>query len=240
MKKALVILVGASMAFSVGCFQAYDLRISDTVEKLKYLRDLNKNTEEADKSSKLVAAKIYIRAPKGLKRAQTFTMAPIEQGKFDVAESFIDTSSQATLHILARSNAPKPATKKEANPAPTAARGDFTTDVVDLVKSAYSTELDAAQLKPANPDAHGRKPVQYRSTSFEANGKRVEVYFHGAKGSPAQVALIFEGPPDALKSLLSQINYSLNSLAVGPVADSRFRTGDDFSEEAGAAAQAVF
>ncbi len=240
MKRALAILVGASLAFSVGCFQAYDMRVNDSVERLRYLKSLTKNTEEPDKNSKLVAAKVYIRAPKGLTRAQTFTMAPIEPGKFDAAESFIDTSTQATLHVLARSNAPATPTKKGANPAASAARGDFTADVVDLIKGAYSTELDAAQLKPVSPDAHGRKAVQYRSTTLDAGGKKVEVYFHGAKGDPAQVALIFEGPPDALKNLVNQINYSLNSLAVGNAAATRYNSGDDASEEASAAAQAVF
>lgn len=237
MKRALAILVGASLAFLVGCFHAYDDRVTDSVERLRYLRNLTKNTEEPDKNSKLVTAKVYIRAPKGLTRAQTFTMAPIDTGRFDAAESFIDTSTQASLHVLARSNAPATPTKKGATPA--AARGDFTADVVDLIKGAYSTELDAAQLKPVSPDAHGRKAVQYRSTSLDAGGKKVEVYFHGAKGDPAQVALIFEGPPEALKSLVNQINYSLNSLAVGNLAGTRY-SGDDASEEASAAPQGVF
>lgn len=234
MKRALAILVGASLAFSVGCFQAYDIRVTDSVERLRYLRDLNSNTEDPpDKSSKLNPS-VFLRPPKGLKRAQTFTMAPIEPGKFDAAESFIDTSTQATLHVLARSHAPATPTKKASA---TAARGDFTADVVDLIKGAYSTELDAAQLKPFQPDAHGRKPVSYRSTKFDANGKKVEVYFFGTKEGPAQVALVFEGPPDSLKT--SQINYSLMSLAVGNLAATRYN-GDVASEEGSSAAPAVF
>ena len=71
---------------------------------------------------------------------------------------------QASLHILARSNAPKPAAAKKAqgpNPAdgadqppPPAARGEFVADVLDFIKSAYSTDINASQLKPVEPNSH--------------------------------------------------------------------------------------
>ena len=155
MKRVLGILAGASLALAIGCAQSYDLRLDETIENMKYQQDLDKNTEEPPAKSNLETAKIYIRAPKGLKGpAQTFAFV-IEQGKFDVADSFIDQEKQASLHILARTNAPKPATpKKGPNPsdgmepaAPTAARGDFTADVLDFIKGAYSTDIEASQLK---------------------------------------------------------------------------------------------
>ncbi len=239
MKWVLAILVGASLACSFGCFNAYDVRLNYSLENRRYLKSLDKNTEPPDSKSKLVTAQIYIRAPKGLKPAQTFVMGPVEAGKFDVSESFIDTSNQASLHILARSNAAKATTKKGANPAESAARGDFTTDVIDLVKSAYSVELDAAQLKPVQADAYIGKKLTYKSATVNANGKEVKVYFRGAKGDPAQVALVFEGPKEALDGLKAQVNYSLNSLDVGAAATRRYNNGDDLSGEESAPA-AVF
>jgi hypothetical protein len=238
MKRVLLVLVGVSMACSFGCFQAYDVRLNYSLENRKYLKSLDKNTEPPESASKLKPAKVYLRAPKGFKLAQTFVMGPVEPNKFDVSESFIDTSKQASLHILARSTfTPKPATKKGANPSaePAAARGDFTTDVIDLVKSAYSVDLDAAQLKSVQPDAYGGKKQTYRSATLDADGKQIKVYFHGAKGEPAQVAFVFEGPKEALGGITKQIDYSLNSLAVGSAADSRYNNGDGLSGEETAA-----
>ena len=243
MKRVLGILVGASLALVIGCAESYDLRLDQTIQNLKYRQDLNKNTEKAPAKSNLETAKVYIRPPKGLiGPAQTFAFV-IEQGKFDAADSFIDQEKQASLHILARSNAPKQATpKKGPNPtegmepaAPTAVRGDFTTDVLDFIKGAYSTDIVASQLKSAPIQAHGgRKGLTYKSATLDLANKEVKVYFYGDKSGP-QAALIFEGPKDSLKGLASQIDYSLNSLVLGPRATTLYNGGDELAEEAAAA-----
>jgi hypothetical protein len=248
MKRVLGILASASLALVIGCAQSYDMRLDETLKNLEYKRDLDNNTENPPANTALQKANVFIRAPKGLKRAQTFALV-IDQGKFDITDSFIDEKTQASLHILARTNAPKATPKKTTNPgegaeepqAPTAARGDFTTDVLDFIKSAYSTDFDAAQLKGYQPGTHGgRKPVSYRSATIDTNAKQVKVYFFGDKNSPAQVALIFEGTKDSLKGISSKIDYSLNSLAVGPRAASLYGGQDEFGGEEGPTGPPVF
>jgi hypothetical protein len=243
MKRVLGILVGASLAISIGCANSYDLRIEQTLENMRYRRDLDRNTEAPPTKSNLETAKIYLRAPKGLKGpAQSFPYV-VEPGKFDIADSFIDPDKQTSLHILARTNAPKPPTKKAAGPpaegadqpAPAAVRGDFTSDVLDFIKSAYSTDFDASQVKPVSTDTHGRKGVPYKGATIETGNKVVKVYFHGEKTGPAQVALIFEGTKESLNSLSSQISYSLNSLVIGPKATSIYGGQDELAAEEGAA-----
>jgi len=249
MKRVLGILAGAFLALSIGCAQSYDIRVEKTLDNLKYRRDLERNTDAPPAKSNLEKEKIYVRAPKGLKGpAQTFAFV-IEPGKFDVADTFIDQEKQASLHILARSNAPKPAAaaKKSPNPTdtpdqapPPVARGEFTSDVLDFIKSAYNTDLEAAQLKSVEPNSHGRKSIQYKNATLDLGNKQVKVYFHGDKNSPAQVALIFEGTKESLRNLISQIDYSLNSLVVGPKATNFYNGQDELSEEGPAVPTGVF
>ena len=61
----------------------------------------------------------------------------------------------------------------------------------------------------------------------------MKVYFYGDKNGPAQVALIFEGPKESLSSLSAQINYSLNSLVVGPKAPNAYSGQDELAGDEG-------
>ena len=81
-------------------------------------------------------------------------------------------------------------------------------------------------------DARG---VTYKSATLDLTNKEVKVYFYGDKNGPGQVALIFEGPKEALKDLVSKIDYSLNSLVVGPRASSLYNGQDELAEEGAAA-----
>jgi hypothetical protein len=244
MKRVLGILAGMSLALAIGCAQSYDLRVEETIKNMRYRRDLDKNTEAPPTKSNLENAKIYLRAPKGFKGpADTFAPVPdIDKGKFDIADSFFDQGKRASLHILARTNAPKAPTKKGPNPPgaaeqpATAVRGDFTADVLDLIKGAYNTDIESAQLKPTEPNAHGRKSITYKSATLDLNDKQLKIYFHGDKNGPAQVALIFEGPKEALHDLVTQIDYSLNSLVLGPRASSFYSGQDELAGEEGPAA----
>ena len=252
MKRLLGLLAGASLALAIGCAQPYDVRISDTIEWLKYKRDLGKNTEQPPAgSSSLGTAKVYIRAPKGLAMAKTFGFV-LEPGKFDSSESFLASEKQTSLHILARSNAPKATTKKAPGPPgappkqpgeeppPQAVRAEFTADVLDFIKAAYSTDLEASQLKDYKAPSHGRSSVPYKRAVLDLGDKQVQVYFHGDKNSPAQVALVFEGTKDALSKISTQIDYSLTSLRIGPAATNLYNGGDEMSGEEAQAPAGVF
>jgi hypothetical protein len=250
MKRLLGILVGAGLALSIGCAGSYDYRLEDSLKNLVYRRNLDKNTEAPPSKSNLEKEKVYIRAPKGMKQLAATFAYNVEQGKFDITDTILDPDKQVSLHILARNNAPKAAAtpKKGPNPSgeadtpPPANRGDFTTDVLDVIKSAYSTDLESSQLKGYDPPAQGtRKSVPYRSASKELGDKEVKVYFFGDKNQPAQVALIFEGPKDAIRGMITKIDYSLNSLAVGARANSLYNGQDDLAgDEAAASGPAVF
>ena len=123
MKRVLGILVGASLALSIGCAQSYDFRMEDFIKNEKYKRDLDKNTEEPATKSSLqnsqVSTSVIRRASSRTTDAFGFV---VEHRKFDVTETFIDPSSQASLHILARTNTPKPATPRR-DPIPPSADG---------------------------------------------------------------------------------------------------------------------
>lgn len=250
MKRVLGILIIPGLAFAIGCAQSYDLRVEEAIKTLRYKRDLEKNTEDAPKGSNLKNANIWIRPPKGLKGPTQTPVYPTDPGKFDINDSFIDTGKQVSLHILARTNAPKQAGAKKAAPNPAnpgegaeqpAARGDFTADVLDFVKTTYSTEFDPARLKPVEPPSFARKSVSYKGATIDAGDKQVKIYFHGDKNGPAQVALIFEGPKDEVGKMTTFINYSLNSLALGTKAQGFYNGGDEFAgDEAGPPPTGVF
>ena len=245
MKRVLGILAGAGLAMLIGCAQSYDLRIEETLKTMRYRRDLDKNTEAPPAKSNLETAKIYLRSPKGLKGPAKAFPFVVEPGKFDVTDSFIDTDKQNSLHLLARTNAPKPGvTKKAAAPPaeggeaapPPAARGEFTSDVIDFIKSAYNTDFEASVFKPIEPNSHGRKGVPYKGATIDLGNKVIKVYFHGDKNGPAQVALIFEGTKESLRALSSQIDYSLNSLVLGPKATGFYNGQDELAADEGIAA----
>jgi hypothetical protein len=236
MKRVLGILAGICIAHLViGCAEPYDVRLRTTLENKKYQITLNKNLEQASDSSNLKPADIYVRPPLGFKGPAEFAIIAIEPGKFDIADSFIDSGKQAGLHILARVNKPKPAAgKKGADPKaaePAAVRGDFIPDVLELVKSAYSVDVPA-NLKS---ESKGRAPRNnaYKTTTLDANTKEVQLWIYGDKNSPAQVALIFDYPKDkdARNSLSSPISYCLQSFGVGRVAQSLYAGHDDASAE---------
>ncbi len=198
MKRVLGILAGVNIALLViGCAEPYDLRVKTTLENKRYQQTLDKNLEKAPEKSNLKSTGIYVRPPLGHKGPAEFGLLALEPGKFDVADSFINEKTGTGLHILARDNRPKPTTKKGGDPNKvTAARGDFTSDVLDVVKSAYSIDVDAATLKSESKD-RGRKHNAYKSKTLDANTKEVQLYIYGDKTSPAQVALIFDYPKDA-------------------------------------------
>ena len=108
MKQAFAILCSASLLLAIGCSD-YDIRMGKTFEEMKYQKRLDDNLAVAPTKTSLQQNFIYVRPPKGLVATQTFSMAPVEAGRFDVETSFIEQEKQASLHILARTKKPKPA-----------------------------------------------------------------------------------------------------------------------------------
>ena len=122
---------------------------------MKYQQRLEKNLEKAPTKGLLQQELIYVRPPKGLTGpTQTFTLTVVEPGKFDLENSFIDQAKQASLHVLARHKKPKAPAQERAPPSETAPRGDFTAEVIELVKAAYAVDdLTPAKFKPDDQEA---------------------------------------------------------------------------------------
>ena len=204
------------------------------LEELRYRKRLNDNLTDAPTKGKLQELAIFVRPPKALKGpTQTFGMTVVEPGKFDLEKSFIDQDKQESMHLLARVVRPKGASSKKGavqqEPTP---RGKFVDDVLELVKSVYGVDVEAAQLK-AQSHSHGNRTNTYKGTVKDLTAKRVQIYFYGDEKVPYQVALIFEYPEASHNSINPKIGLCLESFAVGEAARRAFSGAGEFEEEGG-------
>jgi hypothetical protein len=237
MKRSLTLLASLSLLLAIGCAHDYDRRLAETIDNKRYQKRLNDNLEVAPSKTNLQTSNIYIRPPKGLKGpAKIFNLAVIEPGKFDLEDSFIDEQKQGSLHVVARVDRPKTPNKKGAQPAPTAPRGDFTADVLDLINNVYGAHTDLTNLKNETK-ARGRRTNSFRTITLDLTAKEIKVYLFGEKSSPEKVALIFDYPKDEYKSVGSKIDLCLESFRVGSDAVRAFSGGTEEmgGEEAAAA-----
>ena len=242
MRRVFVILASACLFLIAGC-RDYDVRLEKTLEEMKYQQRLEKNLEKAPQKGLLQTELIYVRPPKGLTGpTKTFSLVAVEPGKFDLENSFIDQAKQASLHVLARHKKPKAPPKKGTPPADVAPRGDFTAEVIDLVKAAYGAdELTPSKFK-AVTKKHESRENMYKEAKLDLNAKEVLIYLYGDKNGPYNVALIYEYPKSELNNLSPKIGLSLEAFAVGDAAQRAFSGGTEFEggEEAGGdAGQAV-
>ncbi len=235
MKRALAILAGSWLFLVIGC-SAYDSRLQQTLEELRYRKRLNDNLMEAPTKGKLQELGIFVRPPKALKGpTKTFTMTVVEAGKFDVENSFIDQDKQESMHLLARVVRPKAPNKKGAPKQEPTPRGKFVDDVLELVKTVYGVDVEPGQLKPES-HAHGNRSNTFKGTIVNLTAKRVQLYFYGDEKAGHQVALIFEYPETSHASINPRIPLCLESFAVGPAAARAFEGSGEFEggEEGGA------
>lgn len=240
MNRALAMLMcaGLLVALAVGCGD-YDLRLNKTLDEMKYQEKLKKNLGEAPTKGRLEQLAIYVRPPLNLTGpTQTFALTTLEPGRFDVENSFIDSGTQAALHVLGRVKQPQ-ANKKQAKTAAEAARGVFQTEVMDIVKAVYGLAPDAALKLKDETKRHGNRSNAFKGITFDLEAKRVQVYFYGDKNTAYEVALIFEYPKTEHADLNPKIGYCLESFGTGQVAKRLFAGGDaeggeDTGEGAGA------
>jgi hypothetical protein len=231
MRRGGVILLSACLYLVLGC-RDYDYRLGQTLDEMKYQQKLEKNLEQPSTKGSLEKELIYLRTPKGLSPTKTFTLVAVEQGKFDLENSFLDEAKTAGLHVLARHKKPKaPPKKGAATPPPAAPQGEFTAEVIELLKTAYGVEdLTPSKFK-ATSKRHAGRENQYKEAKLNLNTKEVLVYLYGEKNGPYNVALIFEYPKAEASTASSKINLSLESFAVGEIARRAFSGGG--TEEGG-------
>jgi hypothetical protein len=223
MRQACVILASACLVLLVGC-RDYDIRLEKTLEEMKYQQKVERNLEKAPTKGALQSERIYVRPPKGLTGpTQTFSLVAVEPGKFDLENSFIDQATkQVSLHILARHKKPKPPPKKGTPAAEAVPRGEFTQEVIDVVKAAYAAEdLTPAKFKAVSK-RHEARENNYKEAKLDLAAKEVLIYIYGDKNSAYNVALIFEYPKTQVGDLSTKINLSLENFAVDNAADNAF------------------
>ncbi|MGO9466138.1 MAG: hypothetical protein ACLQVF_18505 [Isosphaeraceae bacterium] len=233
MKRVFAMLAGLCLILVIGC-SAYDSRLEQTLEELRYRKRLNDNLTDAPTKGKLQELAIFVRPPKALKGpTQTFGMTVVEPGKFDLEQSFIDQQKQESMHLLARVVRPKAPTKKGAAPQPEPTpRGKFVDDVLELVKSVYGVDVETAQLK-SESHTHGNHTNTYKGKIVDLTAKKVQIYFYGDEKAPYQVALIFEYPEASHASINPKIPLCLEAFAVGEAARHAFQGAGEFDEEGG-------
>jgi hypothetical protein len=216
-----MILAGV-FVLALGCgTQSYEKRLEKTIENMNYQKRLNASLTDAPVRGKLEELQIYVRPPKNMSGpTETFRLASVEPGRFDLESSFVEPEKQS-LHLLARVKRPKTPAKKAPMPAETAPRGDFNTDVVDLIRSVYAVELDVGQLKEDN-----KRENTFKSKTIDLNEKIIQLYLYGGKDSPHEVALIFEYPKAERNAVGPKIALCLESFAAGERARRAFAGGD--------------
>jgi hypothetical protein len=228
MRRAAAVVVSLILILAVGC-RDYDYRLQETYEDMKYRKRLNDNLSDAPAKGLLQQELIFVRPPVGLTGpTQTFNLTAVEPGKFDVENSFIDQAKSVSLHILARHKKPKgPPSKKTPAPAEPVARGDFTSDVLDVVKNAYATDLPAATLKNETKVHKGREN-KFKFAKLDLATKEVQLYVYGAKNDAYEVALIFEYPKTEVNNISPKIGLCLECFAIGEAARRAFSGSSDF------------
>ena len=239
MKRFWAMLASMGFFLAVGCSpKGYDTRLEKTLENMKYQKKLNDNLNAAVGTGKLKEFDIFLRTPKALQGpTQTFQLTVVEPGRFDIENSFIEKNKQ-NLHVLARVKRPKPpVTKKGAPATPPPPRGDFNTDVLDLLKNVYGVEMPLAKFKDES-----KRYNTFKHSTIDLDPKTLQVYLYGGKGNPYEIALIFEYPKTEHNALNPKIGYCLESFAVGDRAKRAFagatseeELNDSGGEEGGAA-----
>jgi hypothetical protein len=238
MNRAFAILASACLILAIGCTNTYDTRLNQTLEDMRYNKRLDDNLLPPATKGKLEELQVFIRPPKNLKGpTQTFAWTVIEPGRFDLENSFIDQDKQESLHILVRVKKQKApvSNKKGAAPKEEVPRGDFATDVIELVKNVYGVELERSKLK-AEAKSHNNRTNNFNATTLDLATKEVQIYLYGDKNGPHEVALIFDYLKDSKKTIDAKIRLALETFAVGQAARYSFNSsGEEGGEEGGGA-----
>jgi hypothetical protein len=219
-----------ALVLAAGCGgKSYEIRLNKTIEQMRYNKRLDENLMPPAKG-KLEQLLIYLRPPRSLDEAKEFSIPLADPGMFDLTDTINTKGKPPALHVLARVKQPKGAAKKKEAQPETAARGDFTTDVMNLLASYYSLDLESVK-----PKEEKKKKNTFRHATLPAEGKNVQVYFYGGKENPYEVALVFDYAKSEQSSLVPKIELSLESMAVGERARLLF-SGAGADEESGEAA----
>ena len=158
--------------------------------------------------------------------AQTFQLAAVEPGRFDVESSFIEPEKQS-LHVLARVEAAQDPGQERRTPGRTAPAWRLQ----HRRRGAGQERLWSRARPQQNSRRRRRAKNTFKHKRLDLNAKNVQIYLYGNKNSPYEVALIFEYPKAEDNSVNPKIGLCLESFAVGEKAKRAFAGGE--TEEAG-------
>jgi hypothetical protein len=229
MRRVLAMLATATLLVVSGCgSKSYEVRLTKTLEDLRYRDRLDRNLGAAPTKPKFEELGIFLRPPLKLVQTKAFMLGAPEPGQFDLEASF-DEPPRQSMHILARVKQPKSASKAKKAVEPPQNRGEFNRDVLAILNSAYTPppELSLEKFKEEKQKAN-----TFKKYVFQGNNKNVQVYLYGPKGDPYEIAFVFEFPGSEQAALISKIGLCLESFATGAKAKRMFAgTG---AEEEGA------
>jgi hypothetical protein len=221
MKRTVAVLLSFGLFLLLGCgTQSYETRLKTTIDNMKYQKSLDDNLAAAPTKGKLEELQIYVRPPKNMTGpTQSFQLTVVEPGKFDLESSFIEPEKQS-LHVLGRVKRLKTPSKKAPaqNETP---RGEFNTDIVELLKNVYGADLAVSDFK-----AETNRGNDFKHRLLDLNAKIVQIYLYGDKNSPYELALIFEYPKAVQSVVNPKIRLCLESFAVGDKAKRAFAGGE--------------
>jgi hypothetical protein len=274
MRRIFVLLTVAFSVVAAGCgYTNYEKRLEATEARIKDEIRIDqvlapRATGDFEKLS------VYLRAPKGWTPSPLFapefaensqyedTFAPYFdlRGSFTAPPAAADaTKKQATeappasemMRFLARRKKEKTdAEKAEAPPEqPAVARGEFLTEVLQLIRGFYAGDSEGAVAEPVNkeiwPRTNPKRNIEYQRYKFNGSKNQlVHVYiFKDTQGTTEyDAALIFEFPDGQASAAASDaVDLTLGTFAVGSRANRLFRGDSEESGEgaSGAAGPAV-
>ena len=203
MKRVVTVVVGAGLVLVIGCgTQNYEYRLEHTIDRMKYEKRLDDNLTEAVDQGEAGAAPDLRAPPQAMTGpTQTFQLAVIEPGKFDVESSFIEPEKQ-NLHVLARVKQPKTPDKKGAPKAEPPPRGDFNTEIVELLKNVYGLGRRPREIQGGERRAERGNTYKYQL--LDLNAKNVQIYLYGTKNGPYEVGSDLRIPQDRTQFRQSQ------------------------------------
>ena len=217
----------------LGCgYSSYEHRLVATERRLKDEMVLDQLLH-GPAGQELTEERVYLRVPKELAASDQFLPITIPAGYFDVEASFVPQAGAGDyeLHVLGRHTTPP----KEGQPPPPeeALRGEFRSDVNEVLRAAYG-EASQVAPEPVNvevwPRGANNSTVKYERLKFtDDKNQLVHVYFHHEEAGANEaydVAMIWVFPVGAAPAANpNPVDLSLGSFAVGARA-ARYFSGD--------------
>ncbi|WP_169974116.1 hypothetical protein [Tautonia rosea] len=213
----------------LGCgYSSYEARLEATQGRLKDDMILDQQLYSAAQGP-FAENSIFLRVPQGLAQRPEFELIPLNPDAFEVEASFNPQSANTnySLHVLARRDSQEPPDPEQP---PRAARGDFRSDVINVLAQVYGPDIASAPIEQVNktvwPRSDVAPPITFeRLTMTDRNLQLIHLYFYKEESGDAtyDVALIWEYPSgEAPTATPNPVDLTLGTFAVGQRAASRF------------------